>query len=308
MKAAAGYRGARVLITGASGFIGRRLAAALEAAKARLTCLDVKPSGKTAVRCDLAAAAAARRAVAAARPDYIFHLAALTDRAQDAALLPRMLAANLTGAYNLFECARELPRLRGLVVFGTAEEYGPRGTAFRESMGENPVGPYSFSKVCVTNLARLYFNLYKLPATVLRPTLAYGPGQPPTMFLPALLTALAQDKPFPMTAGGQTRDFIYVDDLVEAALLAGLSARARGEVFNIGTNRPVQIAKAARMAAKLLGKEGLLRIGAKPYRKSEIMCYRAEVSKAAKLLGWKPRTTFEDGLRLTAESYTNAGR
>lgn len=308
MKAAAGYRNARVLITGASGFIGRRLAAALSAAKAKLTCLDINASGKTAIKCDLAAGAAARRAINAARPDYIFHLAALTGRDQDTALLPGMLAANLAGAYNLFECARALPRLRGLVVFGTAEEYGPRDAAFVETMGENPVGPYSFSKVCVTNLARLYFNLYRLPVTVLRPTLAYGPGQPPTMFLPALLTALGNDKPFPMTAGRQTRDFVYVDDLVEAALLAGQSVRARGEIFNIGSNQPVQIAKAARMAAKLLGKEGLLRIGAKSYRKSELMCYRAEISKAAKLLGWKPQTTFKDGLRLTAESFINAGK
>ncbi|OGR69971.1 MAG: hypothetical protein A2089_11500 [Elusimicrobia bacterium GWD2_63_28] len=305
MKFAA-YRGRRVLVTGGAGFIGARLCAALRGAGAKVFCLDARAAGAGALKCDLSDEEAVKAAVGKAKPEIVFHLAALTDRDPAPALLGRMLGTNLQGARNLLEALRERG-CRAAVFSGTAEEYGRGPAPYREAQPEDPVGPYSFSKACATQLALFYHRVHGVPATVLRPTLAYGPGQPPTMFLPALLITLRRGEPFEMTAGGQTRDFVFVDDLVEAYLLAGLAKAAAGQVINIGSGRPVKIKDLALLAARVTGRAGLLKMGAKPYRPAEIMNYFASAAKARRLLGWRPRTSLAAGLKLTAAGYKNDG-
>lgn len=300
------YRGARVLVTGGAGFIGSRLCAALREAGAKVCALDNR-AAPGVLRCDLEDERALGAALRRARPEIVFHLAALTDRDTAPALLERMLQVNLRGARNLLEALRQRG-CRSVVFSGTAEEYGRGPAPYREAQPEDPVSPYSFSKACATQLAVFYHRVHGVPVSVLRPTLAYGPGQPPTMFLPALLKALLAGRPFPMTPGGQTRDFVYVDDLVEAYLRAGLARDAAGEVINIGSGRPVKIKDLARLAARLLGGTNLLGLGAKAYRPAEIMSYCASAAKAKKLLGWRPRTGLAAGLALTAESYKHAGK
>lgn len=296
------YRGRRVLVTGGAGFIGARLCAALRRAGAKVTALDTRGAG--ALRCDLADPRAVTAAVRRARPEIVFHLAALTDRGASPALLGPMLAVNLGGTRNLLEALRERG-CRAAVIAGSSEEYGRGPVPFRETQPDDPVSPYSFSKTAATRLALFYHRVHGLPAVVLRPTLAYGPAQPPAMFLPALIESLAAGRPFGMTAGGQTRDFVFIDDLVEAFLLAGLNGAAAGQVFNIGSGRPVKIRDMARLAARLLGRPDLLRVGEKPYRPAEIMRYHASPAKARRVLGWRPRTTLAAGLRLTVESFKN---
>jgi UDP-glucose 4-epimerase len=300
------YRGKRVLVTGGAGFIGARLCAALRKAGAKVYALD-SAAWTGALRCDLSDEQAVKSAVSRTKPEIVFHLAALTDRDPSPALLERMLETNLQGARNLLEALRERG-CRAVVFSGTAEEYGRGQAPYREVQPEGPVSPYSFSKSCATQLALFYHQVYGLPVTVLRPTLAYGPGQPPTMFLPALMETLLAGRPFPMTPGGQTRDFVFVDDLVEAYLSAGLAKTAAGQVINIGSSRPVKIRDMALLAARVTGKTGLLQLGARPYRSSEIMSYSASSAKAKRLLGWCPRTTLAAGLKLTAESYRHAGK
>ncbi|MDD2806172.1 MAG: NAD(P)-dependent oxidoreductase [Elusimicrobiales bacterium] len=300
------YRGARVLVTGGAGFIGARLCAALREKGAKVFCLDARAGGAGALKCDLSDERAVKAAVAKTKPEIIFHLAALTDRDPSPALLGRMLETNLQGARNLLEALKERG-CRAVVFSGTAEEYGRGPAPYREAQTEDPVSPYSFSKACATQLALFYHRAHGVPVTVLRPTLAYGPGQPPTMFLPELLRSLLEGRQFRMTPGGQTRDFVFVDDLVEAYLRAGLAKAAAGQVVNIGSGRPVKIKDMARLAARLLGGAPLLEIGAKPYRPAEIMKYYASTARAKKLLGWRPRTGLAEGLKLTAASYKNAG-
>ncbi|OGS08935.1 MAG: hypothetical protein A2270_04520 [Elusimicrobia bacterium RIFOXYA12_FULL_51_18] len=300
------YLNKKVLLTGGSGFIGGRLKKRLLQIGAVVYSLDNRPAAAQTpneIQCDIRNAEALNAAVSGISPEIVFHLAARVDRAQDPALIKPMLEVNLFGAVNLFGSLRTVPSCRSIVVSGTAEEYGRALPPFLESYREDPVGPYSFSKICVSYLASMFFKVYHLPVIVLRPTLAYGPVQEPGMFIPALITALMRGEKFSMTHGEQTRDFIYVDDLVDAYLKAGIAESGFGEVFNIGSGTPYKIKDVACKIAALLKKEPLLDVGGKNYRTAEIMEYYADISRARKILGWTPVTGLEEGLKLTLKGY-----
>jgi len=304
------YQGKRVLITGGFGFVGGHLRAALERQGARVFVLDKNPRAlpsRDIYDCNVCDGANLHRALKVISPQIVFHLAARIERSGEFATLKEMIEINLLGTLNLLDGLRSHPECEAIVLAGTAEEYGGAPVPFTEMLREGPVTPYSYSKLCATHLGELAWRLYKLPVVVLRATLAYGPGQPEVMFLPSLISALVRNEPFPMTPGEQTRDFIYIDDLVEAYLLAGATPAARGQIFNIGSGQPQRLRDVALKVAKALGREHLLGIGRLPYRPAEIMEYEVDISKARRVLGWAPNVTFDEGLRRTIEAYSGKG-
>lgn len=299
--------GRRVLITGANGFIGGHLIDALDGLGALVTVVDMRHSdGKGPVReyvGDLCDANFTETCVKECAPEIIIHLAASKDRSADIGAFSHAVSTNLTGSINLFASAMKLKGLKSAVVLGTAEEYGNNPTPFVEDMRERPVSAYSYSKLCVTRLCETLYSLHGTPFVVLRPTVAYGPGQGQEMFLPALIKTLLAKKEFPMTHGIQTRDFVYVDDLINAILSASVSPQAAGQIINIGSGNPVAIADIASKAARLLGREDLLRIGALDYRCGEAMEYYVNTSRARQLLDWTASFSLDEGLKRTVKHY-----
>lgn len=297
----------KVLITGGSGFIGRHLVYRLRAGGADITTVsrnrtDHFPEIKH-YSIDIKDARAVDDCIRDCQPEYIFHLAAYKERTESISAFYSSIETNLVGSLNLFSAAQHQNSIRSIVALGTAEEYGNTSTPFWEESRESPVTPYSFSKVCVSHLGKLFFQLFHLPVIVVRPTLAYGPGQGTDMFLPSLITTLLEGKPFAMTPGGQTRDFVYVADLVDALVLASRKETAHGQVINIGSGEPVKLVDIASLVGKMMQKEGLVRIGVKPYRHNEIMEYGVSLKKAEQRLGWKPTTPLGTGLRNTIDYY-----
>lgn len=298
--------GARVLVTGASGFIGRRLVGRLAAAGAEVHAIDLVPGAVAGVAehlCDITDPVAMATAVAESDPAYVFHLAAFKQRASDPGAFARAVLDNITGTLDLAVPLCGRPRLRSLVAVGTAEEYAGGPSPYEESMREAPVSAYSFSKTAMVHLLQTFHRAHRLPAVVVRPTIAYGPGQPTDMFLPALITTLLRGERFPMTAGEQTRDFVFVDDIVGALIAAATTPRAVGGVFNIGSGASIAVRDVARRVEALVGVSGLLGLGDVPYRVSESMEYAVDTSAARDVLGWSAAVGLDDGLRATVESY-----
>jgi UDP-glucose 4-epimerase len=308
MKSSNGlFRDRSLLITGASGFIGRHLLAALGPCPGTVTVLQRrKMPTSLPIRqyaCDVADGDALRDAFRECRPDIVIHLAGYKDRSTGLGGFSEAIRANITGTLNIFtESVRE-GGPGSVIVLGTAEEYGRNPCPFRETMREAPVTPYSYSKTCISHLAMLFHDLYRLPVTVLRPTLAYGPGQEDDLFLPSLVRSLHADRPFAMTPGKQTRDFLYIDDLIDAILRVPEHPAARGTIINIGSGTPMQVLDVARRVAALMGKEDLLRPGQIPYRENEVMEYYVDIRKAGKVLGWKPEIPLETGLKQTVAHF-----
>lgn len=303
------YKNKRIMVTGGSGFIGRKLSARLASRSAHVYNLDLnKPvldenSNVSFYQADLTNKEDVFSAVKSIEPEIVFHLAANISRASEFDMLYGMVNTNLVGTINLFDCLRYVNSLQSIIVAGTVAEYGINKVPFRENLRENALSPYSFSKVCISHLCRLAYSLYEIPTIVLRATLAYGPGQGEVMFIPSLIKSLLRNEKSLMTAGEQTRDFLFIDDLIEAHLLAGSSDSVAGEIFNIGFGKSYKIKDVAKKIARILGKEHLLSFGGISYRKPEVMEYEIDFSKAREILNWTPKVDIDEGLQLTIEGF-----
>jgi len=302
------FRNKKILITGANGFIGRHLVRIFLKQKARvfiidMISMDVNKSGCTTYRGNIEDKDFINGCIDQCSPDIVFHLAAFKERSSDIADFYKAIAINVLGSLNLFYALKRSGSVSSIVVLGTAEEYGRNKSPFTEEMRGKPVTAYSFSKLCMTNLSEMLYNLYQLPIVVLRPTLAYGPGQSTEMFLPSLIVSLLQNKPFPMTAGMQKRDFIYIDDLVDAMIRAALYPSVAGKVINIGSGKPVTLSTITGLVEAKIGKQGLIQQGIRDYRPLEIMEYAVDISRARELLGFSPKISFEEGLEKTIQYY-----
>lgn len=299
------YRGQKVLVTGASGFIGRHLVRALLALGAEVGTMARRhvAADTRAFVGDLRDAHFVQDAIGSWQPQVILHLAATRLRSLDPANMREAIDANVGGMLNVLSAASGQPSLFSVVALGSGEEYGSAPTPYEETYRELPISAYSLSKLTATNLCQMMARTLAVPVCVLRPSVVYGPEQGDDMFVPALVRALLLGERFPMTAGEQTRDFVFVGDLVEAILLAGSTPNLGGEVINIGSGLATSIAALADSVEAVTDSHGHTDRGAVAYRGAEPMNYAMNITKAERLLGWRPATTLGEGLRQTIAWY-----
>lgn len=297
----------RILITGATGFVGRNLAAALHRRGLRTFGIGTRPS-PDGVPCryasvDLLDHRRLRAHLDRLRPTVVFHLGAHVVLERDYATARRTLAVNGTGTLNLLEALR--PRaaaLRRVVVLSTEEVYGTGPVPYREDQPVHPPSPYSVSKQAAESLALLYHRLYRLPTVVLRLATAYGPHQPAERFIPATIGRALRHQDIRMHSAGGRRDYVFIDDVV-TALLAATRRRCAGEVINVGRPDSVPRKELVELILRSTGSRSQVRYGAAADRAGESSDWRSSMAKARRLLGWQPRTTLPAGLRRTVAWY-----
>lgn len=307
--------GASALVTGGSGFIGSHVVRRLVSEGAHVTCLGRSASPGVRLgdvggqvrwlRADLRDRRDAESAVRAARPDVVFHMAGFAkgrtaDAAKQSTLLFESYETNLLGTLNLCSAIQGgSPDVRRIVRFGSLEEYGDGPLPYREAQREAPVSPYSSSHVAATHLCSLLHTRAGLPIVTLRPALTYGPGQDESFFVPGLIAACLAGEPFAMTTGEQTRDFLYVSDLVEACVAAAIDPAAAGEILNIGSGVEHRIADVARLVVSLTGSDPGLCVTSHGTRDRGLDRLVCDPDKAFRTIGWRARVTLEDGLAAT---------
>lgn len=298
--------GKKILITGAQGFIGTYLSEALGVMGAEIHSIDIKlKSGNSKYTFfehigDLCDKDFVSETIKNLEPDFVFHLAADKNRSDFIGDFYSSIQNNLIATLNLFYALTRLNlKPSKIIILGTAEEYGNNKFPFSENLKENPNNNYSFSKVCQTYLSATMYNLYKFPTIIIRPTVAYGPGQPEDMFIPALISSLLKGNEFEMTEGEQTRDFIYISDLIESLICIAKSDINEFSILNIGSGIQQSIKSIAGLVEKKLGCYNLIKIGKKNYKKSEIMRYGVSLEKLNKVIDWKPKVGIEEGINKT---------
>lgn len=210
-----------------------------------------------------------------------------------AANLATMFETNVLGALHVIE---NLGAETRVVVVGSGEEYGTGPVPFREAQVAQAMTSYAVSRLATTLACQA---LSSPRICVARLAVVYGPEQVGEMFIPSMLAACARHKPFAMTRGEQTRDFLYVDDAVRALVALVQVDRAMGQVVNVASGIERTVRDVAEQAARLCGKDADLRIGAIASRPGEATRYVCSIDKVQELTGWRPRVSLEEGLART---------
>lgn len=290
-----------VLVTGGLGFIGGRLTTEL-ARKNDVTVLDNAATGTpqadaALVRGDIRDEETVAEVVADTDADVIFHEAAMVSVDESVADPKKSHANNATGTLNVLEAARKNDTR--VVLASSAAVYGePEETPIPETHRLEPTSPYGLDKLASDHYARLYNDLYGLDTAALRYFNVYGPGQTGGDYAGVIEVFLEQvRRGDPITVHGdgqQTRDFVHVDDIVQANLLAA-ETEAVGQSFNVGTGESVTIRRLAELIRAAVDSDSEI-IHTEP-REGDIQHSCADIEKARDELGYEPEFDLKEGLQ-----------
>jgi UDP-glucose 4-epimerase len=293
--------GRRVLVTGASGFIGARLCERAVELGGVVHGVSRRPLPATShgvhwEQLDLIDEAAVRALLRRVQPDVVLHLASEVsgDRSADA-VLP-MLHANLVAAVNVMLACREAGCGR-IVLAGSMEEpdFGDADAVAQS--------PYAAAKWAALSYARMFRALYELSVVHLRIFMVYGPGQRDLRKLvPYVTTSLLRGDAPELMSGDREVDWIYVDDVVEAFLAATVAPGVDGASVDVGSGELVPVRAVVARLRRLVGGTIEPSFGAVPDRRLERVRV-ADPAPAATAIGWRPRTSLEDGLARTVDFY-----
>ena len=214
------------------------------------------------------------------------------------------VTTNVEGTQILLDAIRRTPVDR-FILFSSSEVYG---TAERAPMDEehplNPRSPYAATKAGADRLAYAYWTTYDLPIVIVRPFNNYGPYQHPEKVVPRFVTAALCGEPLTVHGDGHaSRDWVFVDDVAEA-IEAAIAADddVHGEVINLATGRDISVETIADLVLEQLGKPNSLKVHT-PERPGQVDRHIGSTEKAERLLGWRAKTSFEDGLVSTIGWY-----
>jgi nucleoside-diphosphate-sugar epimerase len=292
--------GLRVVVTGAGGFVGaavtRRLAGLGHEAIAVVRSRPERLDGVDAevLELDLESDGAAER-LAALGADVCIHAAAAgaVTASSDAELL---LRANAVVPWRLATAfAGSGTRL---VSLGSSSEYGPCDGPMSERQAARPDDPYGASKLAGAALV----HASGAEAVHLRLFSVYGPGEHPARLVPSLIEAALTGRALELSPGEQVRDFVHVEDVVDAILAAAFAPRLPEPVLNVGTGVQTSVREVAAAVARAAGVDGgCFRFGAKPYRDEarERFSWRADTTLVEQTLGWRAARTLEQGIAET---------
>lgn len=303
------------LVTGGAGFIGSHIVEILVRRGARVRVLDNFLTGKRAnivpflgeielVEGDVRDLAACRKACAGV--DSVLHQAAL-------ASVPRSVedpiladAENVTGAINMLVAARDAGA-QSFVLASSSAVYGDApGLPLREGEEGAPLSPYAAAKLAGENYCRIFSSLYGMRTAALRYFNVFGPRQDPASpfaaVIPRFIGSALRGEPLVIHGDGeQSRDFIYAEDVAEANILAGAAPSLQGEALNIASGTGMTLnALAARIMDVAGARLAPVREAARP---GGIRHSRADITKAADKLGFRPAVPFEEGLARTIRWY-----
>ncbi|WP_395646265.1 dTDP-glucose 4,6-dehydratase [Terricaulis sp.] len=323
----------RALITGGAGFIGSALARHLVGQGADVLVVDkltyaghlssLEPVAKAAnfafAQIDICDRAKLGEAFAAFQPDAVFHLAAESHVDRSIEHAHEFIATNLVGTFNVLEASRAyweaLPQERKqafrVLHVSTDEVYGSLGAdgLFREDTPYDPRSPYSASKAGADHLASAWFHTYGLPVLISNCSNNYGPYQLPEKLIPVIILNALEGRPLPVYGdGGNIRDWLYVDDHVEALCLIAAKGEA-GRCYNVGGRNERTNLQVVHRVCELLDahakkasahKELITFVADRPGHDRR---YAIDATRLESELGWRAGETFETGMERTVRWY-----
>jgi nucleoside-diphosphate-sugar epimerase len=304
----------RCLVTGGAGFIGSNLARALLESGHSVRILDNFSTGRRAnlagieqdvdlVEGDLRDTSAVTGAVASV--EVVFHEGALPS-------VPRSIAdpvtsneVNVTGTLNLLKASLEAG-VRRVVFASSSSVYGNAPEPVKhEDLPTRPLSPYAVGKLAAEKYCQVFHGVYGLETVCLRYFNVFGPRQDPdsayAAVIPLFTKAVLEGRPPVINGdGGQSRDFTFVSNVVSGNILAARAEDAAGQVMNLACGGSISVLRLATEITGLLGRGDIVPVHG-PERTGDVRNSLADISKARRILGYEPLTSFEEGLAMTVD-------
>ena len=287
----------KLLVVGASGLIGAALCRRAEAegwSVIRRSVRGAVPGAADPLEADLAEA----------NPDVVVVCAACHSPRHGPAAWAAQIEGTVAPAVRV---ALAMPKKVRLAVFlGSCEEYGNTSPPFREEGPLKAFSPYGWARISAVQAVTVLAHQGGVPLAWVRPFLTFGPGQRGELLIPSLVDACVTGRSIDLTSGGQTRDFIYVEDVVSMLMTIVTSPdQATGTVLNLGSGEPRTVRDVGETIRGIVGK-GQLNWGALPYRFDEAMNFYASMERWRSLFGPPPTTPFETAIRTTVNGTPGA--
>jgi UDP-glucose 4-epimerase len=280
----------RVAVTGAGGFTGLHLMRRLHAAGADIIAIAV--AGKPTPGLDALPFSFERilvedvrtmgDAIRQAAPRYVVHLSGFISTERSLPIIRQTMDWNLISTISLLTACTEVHAER-VILMGSGDEYGQKFSPFDPARAPDPS--------------------FQLPTVVLRPSVAYGPGQSPRQLISMVMRALAEGRPIDVTLGEQTRDFIYIEDTISIIMEALLADGILGEDYNVGSGEIVTVRHCLELIERITGRSRLIQYGGRPYPAGERFHYEPLLEKTYKAFQWRPTVMLEEGLLRTWHSF-----
>ena len=296
----------KILIVGGTGFIGYHLAKKSLKKGWQVTSISSNPPKKIRylskvkyIRCDITNKKLLKSSIKN-NFDYVVNLGGYVDHSNK----KKTFLSHYNGCKNLADIfLRKKPS--SFIQIGSSLEYGNSSSPQKESIKCNLKSIksiYGKAKLSSSLYMIKLFKKKKFPVTVLRPYLVYGPKQDINRFLPTIIKGCLKNKKFPSSKGDQLRDFLYVDDAVEAIIKSLININAKGQIINIGSGKP-KLIKNVIEKVKKISKGGQPQYGMFKLRKFDIPKLYPSIEKIKYKINWHPKISFDKGLKKTINSY-----
>lgn len=295
------FYGQKILVTGASGFIGSHLCRCLERNGAKVSAVS-RVLRTTDISClrwwqgNLEDMATVKNLLYTVKPEVIFHLASHVAGSRNLELVLPTFHSNLVSTVNLLTVATEIG-CRRIVLTGSLEEPEPDNTEAA------PCSPYAAAKWASSAYGRMFHQLYQTPVVIARVFMVYGEGQQDLRkLIPYVTLSLLQGQAPKLSSGQRQVDWIYVDDVVDGLLAAAQVPNVEGCTIDLGSGILTPIRTVVQQLFNLVGSQVEPKFGTLPDRPLEQVRVANTAYSYAKL-GWQPGTSLEKGLELTVDWY-----
>lgn len=305
----------KVLITGASGFVGANLTRKLlregyevhifsQPLSNNWRLTDILPK-LNVYTVDLLQEKRLKELVRQINPEAIFHLAAV---GVFGGILPsekKLIKTNVLGTVNLINACNEVD-YKCFVNTGSSSEYGPKHKPMKETDICEPMSAYAISKLTSTLYGSFIAKIQNRPIVALRLFSPFGPFDSPERLIPSVIIKALRNENILLSNPRGVRDFIFIEDVVKVYLkLINQAVKLKGEIFNVGSGEETSVSKVVNIIYQLTKSKSKLKWGEIPPRPWDITHWQSDTKKIQRFLNWKPRYTIKKGIKKTIQWYKN---
>lgn len=288
----------KILITGATGFLGKHLAWCLSKTKHEIYLTAAHEDINSGVyKLDLTNINQMKKKIKEIRPTIVYHIGAVVNLTRDFEIAKKCFQINLFGTLNLLEALKNSPPKK-FIFTSTEEVYGKGKIPYKENQLCFPPSPYAVSKIAAEDLCKIYAQDLNFSLIIFRIGTMYGPENHKLRFISQIINNAINNEDIYLNSGHKKRDYVYVKDVVDALILAKeLNMSKSCEIINLGGGTSYRLIDLVKTVITLTKSKSKILVGKIPERKYESSEWLLDISKAEKLLNWYPKISLEKGLR-----------